>query len=328
MKIESDSSSSNSQPFSGDPDRAAHTRSLLLGTSSFLIWGLLPIYWKTLGVVPAYEILANRVFWSFIFMIVVLVAAGKVLALKLEVKQLLACRKKIFCVIMGAILISANWFVFIWAVNDGRMVETSLGYYINPLINVLIGVTILRERLSLWQFLAVLLATAGVVKLTLNFGSLPWVALFLACSMGTYSLCKKVTGLSAISGLSIETALTAPLAGFFLIYIHSQGQGYPFGADLTTVLLIGAGVVTATPLLLFAHSLNHLSMTVMGFLQYISPTLTLILGIFVYGEDFTPTHRIAFSFIWAAVILFTVSRTAPMVAIERGISRFLGRKRS
>ncbi len=203
-----------------------------------------------------------------------------------------------------------------------------MGYYINPLVNVLIGVTVLRERLSLWRFVAVILAVAGVMNLTLHFGSPPWVALFLAVSMALYSLCKKVTGLTAISGMTVETALLAPFAAAFLLYLYSKGQGHPPGPDLTGVFLIMAGAVTAIPLLLFAHSLNRLSMTVMGFLQYISPTITLILGIFLYGEEFTPAHRVAFAFIWAAIVLFTLARTAPLAAVESRVSSFLGGKRS
>lgn len=308
-------------------DRANQTRALIVGCGSFICWGTLPIYWKLLGGVPAYEIIANRIFWSFIFMIAVLVVGAKVRIFKLEMRELFQNRKRIFGVAIGSCLVSINWFTYVWAVGDGRLVECSFGYYINPLVNVLFGVTILRERLSLWQFVAVILAAAGVMNLTLHFGSPPWVALCLAVSMALYSLCKKVTGLTAVSGMTIETALLTPFAAAFLLYLYSKGQGHPPAFDLVGVLLIMSGTATAIPLLLFAHSLNQLSMTVMGFLQYISPTITLILGIVLYGEDFTPTHRVAFAFIWAAIILFTLARTAPLAAIESRVSRFLGGKR-
>lgn len=308
-------------------DRAAHTKSLVIGGSVYFFWGIMPIYWKLLGSVPAYEIMANRVFWSFIFVVILLLILGKGQSFITEMKPLFKHPQKLLSVALGAFLISLNWFAFIWAINEGRILECSLGYYINPLVNVLIGVTVLRERLSIWQFVAVLLATVAVLKLTLDFGSLPWVALFLAVSMGLYGLCKKVTGLTAINGLAMETAFTTPLAGAFLFYLYAQGQGTPPSFTLVGIMLVMAGAATAVPLLLFAYSINRLSLTVMGFLQYISPSMSLILGVFVYGEQFTSTHAFTFSLIWLAIILFTLAKTPPFMALESRVSRFFVRKR-
>ncbi len=310
----------------GGTERANRIWAFLLGGGAFVLWGVLPVYWKLLDGVPAYEIIANRILWSFVFMAALLGAGIGTRVFRREVRELCGNRKRLLCLAIGACLVSLNWFTYIWAVGDGRLVECSLGYYINPLVTVLIGVTVLRERLSLWQFVSVILAGAGVMNLTLHFGSPPWVALILAVSMALYSLCKKVAGLSAISGLTIETAFIAPLAAAFLLYLYAKGQGHPPGFDLTSALLILAGAVTAIPLLLFAHSLNHLPLTIVGFLQYMSPTITLALGIFLYGEEFTSTHKVAFAFIWAAIALFSLSRTAPLAAIESRLSRFLGRK--
>ena len=293
------------------------------GIMSFVLWGFLPVYWKFLGAVPALQILAHRIFWSFVFLVILVAVTGRFQQLRQEAKSLAVNRKRRLGVFLAAGFITFNWGLFIWAVNDGRLVETSLGYYINPLVNVLVGVTVLRERLSLWQFLAVILAAVGVVYLTVDYGSLPWVALSLATSMTLYSLCKKVAGLTAITGLLIETTILAPLAALYFILIYSQGQGYPPGLNPTFILLIGAGVTTAVPLLLFAHALNRLSLTVMGIIQYLSPTLTLMLGVVVYGEAFTRPFQVAFGFTWAALILFTTARLPFMVKLENGLLKFL-----
>lgn len=224
---------------------------------------------------------------------------------------------------LGATLLSFNWLTYIWAVNHDRVVESSLGYYILPLLNVLIGVTVLRERLSLWQFLAVLLAAAGVLYLTIGYGSFPAVSLILAGTMAVYGLAKKAAGLSAVVGMTLETALIAPLALIFFISLYGRGGGYPIGPSPTFLLLVGAGVVTSVPLIMFAYSLNRLTLSLVGFIQYISPTLTLLLGVFAYGEPFTRAHLISFSLIWSGLILFAVSRTGPLVKLERQVSRCL-----
>ncbi len=296
-------------------------KSLALGAGAFIIWGIMPVYWKLLIEVPAYEIMANRVLWSFVFVMVLLFVTGKAKHFREDMRELWKSRKRFFCVVAAAFIVSFNWFVYIWAVNAGRLVECSLGYYINPLVNVLIGVTVLRERLSLWQFLAVLLAAAGVAKLTLDFGSFPWVALFLASSMGVYSLLKKIAGLGAIVGISIESAFTAPLAALFLGWLYVHGEGVPPGLDPTSLLLIGAGAATALPLLFFTYSITRLSLTIIGFLQYVQPSMTLALGVFIYDEAFTASHKAAFSFIWAAVLLFSLAKTSPMTALEKRLSR-------
>lgn len=302
-------------------------KALFICIGTFVFWGLMPIYWKALHMVTPYEILGHRVLWSFVFMTALVAATGRMKGLLADAAQLVKSYKRAGCLILGAILISANWGVFIWAVAIGRVVETSLGYYINPLLNVLVGVTILRERLSMWQFIAVLLAAMGVIYQTVNFGSFPWVAIFLAGSMVSYSLCKKGAGLSAISGMTLETAISAPVALFFFIKLYSGGGGYPIGPDPVFLMLIGAGVVTAVPLIMFAYCLSRLPLSVIGIVQYLAPTLTLLLGVFAYGEAFTRTHLISFTGIWSALVLFAVAKSGPMVRLERRISAFLGSRR-
>lgn len=301
----------------------SQTRATALAALAFVLWGILPAYWKSFNLVPAYEVLAHRIWWSFVFMVALVLLTGRAGSLINEVRGLAAHKRKLAGLALGATLISLNWLTYIWAVNNDRVVESSLGYYINPLLNVLIGVTVLRERLSLWQFLAVLLAAAGVLYLTVNYGEFPAVSLILAGTMSAYGLTKKITGLSAVVGMTLETALIAPIALIFFIVIYSSGNGYPIGLNPTFLLLAGAGIVTSVPLLMFAFSINRLPLTVMGIIQYIAPTLTLLLGIFVYNEPFTKAHLISFGFIWGGLILFTIARAAPLVRLERRLSRKL-----
>lgn len=306
------------------PFGASKAAATTLAAFTFVLWGLLPVYWKCFSQVPAYEVLAHRIWWSFVFMAALVLVTGRRKELAGQVRELLAHKRKLAGMALAAILLSCNWLTYIWAVNHDRVVESSLGYYILPLLNVLIGVTVLRERLSLWQFLAVLLAAAGVLYLTVGYGSFPAVSLILAGTMAIYGLAKKVTGLAAVVGMTLETALIAPLALIFLIGLYSRGGGYPIGPSPTFLLLVGAGVVTSVPLIIFAFTLNRLSLTVMGLVQYISPTLTLLLGVLAYGEPFTRVHLISFSLIWGGLILFTISRTPPLARLERRLSQSWG----
>ena len=304
---------------------SSNSSAILSAIAAYGIWGLLPVYWKCFDQVPAYEVLVHRIVWSFVFMAALIPVFGRWEMLKREAACIWKNRKKRLCLAAGSILISFNWLTYIWAINHDRVVESSLGYFINPLLNVLAGVLVLRERLSLWQFLAVIWAAIGVVYLTVNYGSFPFVALFLATSITFYSLCKKTVGLSAVSGMFLETALIAPIALVILAVLYHDGKAYPIGLTSTFLLLAGTGVVTAVPLLLNAHSLNKLPLSVLGVLQYLSPSLTLMLGVFLYGEDFSRSHLIAFSFIWSALVLFSIARTGFMKNLERRLSGRLGR---
>ena len=299
---------------------------LSLAVGSSAIWGLLPAYWKLFSEIPAYEVLAHRAFWSFIFMTFMIMITGRWTELRREVRTLVKQRRKIIFLAVGAVIICFNWLTYIWAVNHGMVVESSLGYYISPLLNVLTGVTLLRERLSLWQFLAVLLAGAGVLHLTVNHGSLPLVAIFLAGSITIYHLCKKITGLSALTGMTLETALIAPAALLFLVCQATSGQGSPINPSSTLLLLIGTGAVTATPMIMFAYSINRLPLTIIGLTNYVSPTIMLLLGVFVYKETFTGAHFAAFGLIWSGLILFSLAKIPPMLALERRLGRALGRR--
>lgn len=292
---------------------------LMVAFLAFFLWGVLPVYWKLFGDVPAMEVLAHRILWSFVFTLFLIIVKGQLRDLSASIKNTVANKRKLGGLLLCSTLISCNWLTFIWAVNHDLVVESSLGYFINPLLNVLIGVTVLRERLSLWQAAAVLLAFAGVAYLSYSHGSIPLVALVLAGTMSIYGLVKKVTGLSALIGMTMETAIIAPVALVYFIVLYSGGGGYPIRLSPVFIALLGAGVVTSVPLVMYAHSLNHLTYSLIAIIQYIAPTITLLLGVFIYNEPFTRTHIIAFSFIWSALILFTAAKTRPLIRLERGL---------
>lgn len=281
---------------------------LISAVSAFAIWGLFPLYWKLFGYLGAQEVVAYRIWWCFIFMLVLIYLLGMVKNVKEDFKQLLKTRKKLLLVIAGSTLISFNWGIYIWAVNDNRIIESSLGYYINPLVNVLIGIVFLSERLTRWQILSICLATAGVLNMAINLGTVPWVSLLLALTMGFYALCKKLAHLNVFTSMTIETALIMPFALAYIIYLNIQ-QPHFTGNITSYLLLASTGMVTAIPLLLFANAANKLPMNIIGFAQYVSPTIAFLIGVFVYKEPFTDTHLVSFGLIWLALLLFTLANT-------------------
>lgn len=276
---------------------------------SYFLWGILPIYWKWLNHVSAYEILANRIFWSFWFMLLFLFVSKRWKDFSLYLKTSLTKKKQLFALLLASLLISMNWFIYIWAVNTNQMVEASLGYYINPLVSVLLGVFILKESLSKAQMVSFGLAAIGVLILTISYGDFPWIAIGLAFSFGLYGLAKKLIQVESSIGLTLETMTIAPLSLLYLGYMYNEGSMSLFHVSLgTDLLLMGAGAITAIPLLFFSKGAQLIPLYMVGFLQYIAPTLTLILGIWVYNETFSFTHLISFMFIWLALTIFTASR--------------------
>ncbi|MGM0830167.1 MAG: EamA family transporter RarD [Bacillota bacterium] len=276
---------------------------------SYFLWGILPIYWKWLNHVSAYEILANRIFWSFWFMLLFLFVSKRWKDFHVYLKTSLTKKKQLFALLLASLLISTNWFIYIWAVNTNQMVEASLGYYINPLVSVLLGVFILKESLSKAQMVSFGLAAVGVLILTISYGDFPWIAIGLAFSFGLYGLAKKLIQVESSIGLTLETMTIAPLSLFYLGYMYNEGSLSLFHVSSgTDLLLMGAGAVTAIPLLFFSKGAQQIPLYMVGFLQYIAPTLTLILGIWVYNETFSFTHLISFMFIWLALTIFTASR--------------------
>lgn len=274
---------------------------------SYILWGITPIYWKLIQNVSSAEILAQRVFWSFIFMLVLLIMTKKWHAYVVFVKEIVMKPKLFWFLFIASILISSNWGIFMWAVINGRIVEASLGQYINPLTSMLIGVIILKERLSIFQFLSFFLAGIGVFILTLHYGVIPWISLSLALTFGFYGLLKKTIKAESTIGLALETMVIFPIAFGYLIYLMFESKIQFFDSLSGSLLLIGSGIVTALPLLLFTKSAQKVTLSLLGILQYISPTLSLMTGIFLFDEELTKAHFIAFLFIWLALALYTFS---------------------
>lgn len=283
------------------------TTAVLVAIFTYGLWGFLPVYWKLFGDVPAYEVLAHRVVWSFVFLVLLVLFTGRARGLAEEARRLLGQRRRLVFLTLASLLVSINWLTYIWAVNHDRVVESGLGYYICPIFNVLTGVVALRERLSGGHLMAVILAGLGVLVLTVHYGSFPVVAFVLAISFALYALCKKMVGLTAISGLTLETALISPVALGFLLYSSQAGEALPPSLSPTFLLLMGSGVITAVPLVMFAYCVNRLPLSTLGLFQYLSPTLTVLLGVLVYGEPFTRVHLISFGLIWAGLAVFSLA---------------------
>ena len=275
---------------------------LLFGVSAYSLWGAFPLYWPLLEPASPLEIVSHRAVWTLVFCFIVL-AATKALKSTLVTLKRPTVAVKLF---LSSLLISINWLVYIWATNNEHVVEASLGYYINPLIIIGFGVIFLKEKMRPLQWAAVSIATLGVLVLTFDYGRLPWIALALAVSWGSYGLIKKQLGLGALEGLAIETFISSFFYLAYLVYIGNQGTGQ-FGQSWgLTVLLISAGAVTAIPLLLFNGSTNRLPFTTIGLLQYITPTLQFSIGVWVLNEDMPTARWIGFLIIWAALVTLAI----------------------
>ena len=284
---------------------------LLFGVSAYSLWGAFPLYWPLLEPANPLEIVSHRAVWTLVFCFIVL-AATKALKTTLVTLKRPTVAIKLF---LTSLLISINWLVYIWATNNEHVVEASLGYYINPLIIIGFGVIFLKEKMRPLQWASVSIATFGVLVLTFDYGRLPWIALALAVSWGSYGLIKKQLGLGALEGLAIETFISSFFYLAYLVYLGDQGTGQ-FGQSWgLTVLLISAGAVTAIPLLLFNGSTNRLPFTTIGLLQYITPTLQFSIGVWVLNEDMPTARWIGFLIIWAALVTLAIDliRSSRMV---------------
>ena len=271
---------------------------LALGISAYLTWGLFPLYWPLLKPANPVEIVSHRAVWTFVFCIALLLYTGKLGSTFALLKE----RRVILRLILSTLLISVNWLVYIWGVNHGHVVECALGYYINPLIIIAFGVFLLGEKMRTLQWASVSIATIGVIVLAVDYGRPPWIALALATSWGSYGLVKKQLGLGALEGLAIETTLSLLPYGGYLVWLGAKGNGQ-FGHHFgLTILLIMAGVVTAIPLLMFNGSTNRLKFTIIGLLQYITPSVQFIIGVAVRHEAMTVGRWIGFLIVWVALI--------------------------
>ncbi|MDQ1772531.1 EamA family transporter RarD [Labilibaculum sp. A4] len=279
------------------------TMGYVYALQAFLTWGILPIFWKLLSNVSAIEILAHRIFWSFVFLIILLL-----LTRKKNVWNLLRQKKTRKSLIISSLLIGLNWGLFIYAVNAKQIVEASLGYYINPIVNVILGMIVLNEKLDKLKYIAVLIASTAVIYLTIDYGKFPWISIVLACSFGLYGLTKKTAGIEAISALAVETLILAPFALGYILYKMWIGNGALFtGSISTSGYLMLTGIVTTLPLYWFAKGAQRIPLSALGFMQYIAPTLMLLIGVLIYNEPFRHEQLIAFGLIWIALALYTTS---------------------
>lgn len=278
-------------------------RGVIYAAGAYILWGFLPIYWKVLHTVPAVQILNHRVVWSLIFLVGILLIRGSWEPLQAAVKT----PRILLIYLIASCLLAANWLTYIWGVNAGFIIETSLGYFINPLVNVLLGVFFLREKLRLGQWLPVGLAALGVMYLTISYHALPWIALVLAITFGLYGFLKKTAPLSSLHSLALETALLFIPSLVLLLGAEVQGTGVFGHAGWTiSLLLVFTGVVTALPLLLFGAGARLLPLSVIGLLQYVAPTIQFLIGVFIYGEPFTRDRLIGFGIIWIALAFYTL----------------------
>ncbi len=281
----------------------AQTRGALAAALCYFLWGLVPLYWKELAGVDPVELVAHRQVWSLVLLLAVVATQGGFEA----VRAALNTRRAFVINGLSAVLLTGNWLVYVWGVNTGHVVETSLGYFLVPLVNVAAGRFVLHEHLRRAQWWAIALAATGVVWMIVQLGRPPWIALVVACTWGGYSLMRKQSPLPAVTGLTVETLLLAPSAIAFLLWRHHNGVGALGTVDFRThVLVLSSGVITAVPLLLFAYGARRLQLSTLGLLQYIAPSVQLALGVWLYHEPFSHARATSFAFIWAALALYTV----------------------
>lgn len=278
-------------------------KGVLCAVSAFLIWGLSPLYWKLLSAVPAFEIINHRVIWSFLFLVPLLMIKRR----WREVSSALSNPRTMSALLLSSILVAFNWLIYIWAINNGRVLHASLGYYINPLVNVLLGILFLKERLRRAQIFAFVLAAIGVLYLTFHYGGFPWISLTLAFSFGFYGLIRKIIPVGSLVGLSSETLLLSVPASIWLFHLNRSGAGMFLNpGGILDLILVGASLITALPLLLFTQGTRRLNLSTVGFLQYIAPTCMFLLGVFVFKEPFVKAQGISFILIWTALAVYSL----------------------
>ena len=284
----------------------SNKKGLITALSCYIIWGLLPLYWALLNHISPYNILAERIIWSGICMAIV-VFGMHIKQFKKDFQLLKEQRSQLVLLLVASVIISINWFTYIWAITNNQVMNTSLGYYINPLFNVVLGVILFKEFLSLPKKLSVLIATIGIALLTYQLGSLPLVSMILAVSFGFYGAVKKKLLISPFTSIAFEAWLLMPLALLYTTMVDTPVWSY-FGTDwYTTLLLIASGLTTSVPLVLFSYGAQLLPLNLLGFLQYVSPTIALLLAIFYFGESFDTPQMIAFGCIWIALAIYTMS---------------------
>lgn len=279
-------------------------KGFIFASVGYFLWGILPLFWKLLQEVPAFQIMCHRIVWSVVFLLMIHAFKGNFKWLKKAFQN----NKIILTFLASALLLSANWFTYIWSVNNGRTIEGSLGYFINPLFMVILGVIFLKERPDKTSWIAIGLAAIGIIYTITIYGSVPWVAFILVGSFGTYGLIRKTAALNSLQGLTLETILMFIPAFAFLVFYEINGTGafghLSFGKNL---LLALAGVATSIPLLFFAYGARRIQLTTVGILQYIAPTFQFLIGLIIFKEEFTTNRLIGFSFVWLALIIYSTN---------------------
>jgi len=282
--------------------KTEHQKGILFALAAYGMWGLVPVYFKAVDHISPLEVVAHRIIWSVAFLALFIAATGRWHDVLCSLRQ----KRLVMGLTLSALVVSLNWLVFIWAVGQERILETALGYFINPLISVLLGMVFLQERLRTMQWLAIALAATGVGYQLILLGNLPWVALVLACSFGLYGLLRKRLAVDAFSGLLIETLLLSPVALGYLLWIAAQSEMKFLESSNNIWLLLAAGLVTSLPLICFAAGARRLTLTLNGLLQYIAPSIAFLLAVWVYNEPLDSDKLITFACIWLGLILFTV----------------------
>jgi len=281
--------------------------------AAYTAWGLLPLFWKTLDQIPTQNILAHRIVWSFAFLFF-LVSFGRNWP---QVRNIFSAKKTRTLFLFTSCFLGLNWFTYIWAVNSGHVVDASLGYFINPLISVLLGVLFLKEKLNFWQKISVFLVLIGVLYMTVDVGRIPWISLTLALTFGLYGLFRKKADADSLAGLTFEMMILSPIAVVFIIIMNIHKGGVIGKIPLLTyLLLLCTGIVTALPLLCFNYGVKRIELKTIGFLQYLSPTFQLLLGVFAFKEPFSLTHLVSFGLIWVALIIYSLSHTFLMPRMQ------------
>ncbi|KKB26273.1 EamA family transporter RarD [Staphylococcus carnosus] len=284
-------------------------RGILYSLIAYILWGTLPIYWSLLNDIGPFEILAYRIILSMIFMVVLIYAMGKYTQFINNIKLL--TMKQLIALTAAGYIITINWGTFIWAVNNNHVLQSSLGYYINPLVSIILAMIFLKERFTKMEWLAIIFAVIGVLYMTIKIGEFPIVSIMLALSFGFYGLLKKIVPIDALSSITYECIVTAPAALIYIIYLWTTHQT-TVGFNMPTFWLLFSGAITAIPLISFSAGARRIPLSLMGFIQYVGPTLMFILGIFVYKEAFDINQLITFIFIWAGIIVYCISQYVQM----------------
>lgn len=293
-----------------------NTKGIWYAALAYFLWGILPTYWRSVNTFNPYEILFHRVVWSALFMVILIICLKKWSTFRADTKALFHRKKELLALFIASLVIMVNWGIFIWAINNHHVLQASLGYYINPLMSIALGFLFMKERFNKLEILAIILAAIGVLFMTVKGGTFPYISIILAASFALYGLMKKYVHIDAIYSIALETIITLPIAFLGIGFLAQQDENH-FGINHTSFLILFAGAATAIPLILFTAGAKRIPLSLIGFLQYISPTLILLQGVFLFGEPFNLTDFLTFLFIWLGLILYSYSKFIQFKSVQR-----------